>query len=239
MTAATRELARLRYLAAMGHMAYVTRRRLPGARPTLKLALRQAAIPTPAKPLPEVPAAVGARAPASLRGLLDEHRHDPASAGNNLSPATPTTAPGRPVAGSPDVQRFRLAAMVCANRLWLEDLDDGVLAVEQKELVGSIGRALMHPELCDDPRVMQFDWPMHGNQQLELSGDEASASLQGFLARQLDDQRCVELICLGVQAWGRIRGLGLPCAVRRLPSTRDVLRKPAIKRDIWNELRPR
>ncbi len=245
MTAASRELARLRYLAAMGYSAYVTRRELPGALPTVKLALRQAcSVTANGNPAPETAAGGVSRAPESLRVLLDENNGRATAAVR----ATPPSRQARPEARDADqprkagepggALRFRLAALVCADRLWLEDLGDGVLAVEQRELVASIGRALKHPGDCEEPRVLQFDWPMHDNDQLELNGDEAMASLQGFLSRQLDDHRCVELICLGDAAWNRIRGLGLPCASRRIPSTLEVLQQPSLKREIWKELQP-
>lgn len=143
------------------------------------------------------------------------------------------TAPQVPSAAA---QRFRLAVLVCADRLWLEELGDDVLAREQVELVSAIGRAMKHPEKTQPARVGQFDWPMHDNGQLDLGADEAAASLQGYLGRQLDDHQCVALCCLGEPAQARIKGLSLPCATRVLPSTRELLENPLRKRELWERL---
>lgn len=125
-----------------------------------------------------------------------------------------------------------------AQRLWLEDLGDQALATDQLKLVAAIGRALAHPEVDHSaPRVAQFDWPLHDNQQLGLGADEASASLEGYLRRQLDDHQCVELICLGDAAAQRVRSLQLPCAKREIRSSKEMLDEPQLKRDVWRELR--
>ncbi len=127
--------------------------------------------------------------------------------------------------------------MVCAGRLWLEDLGSDALAKEQVRLIHAMATALLHPEpLGEEPRVAQFDWPMHGNLQFDLGSEEAARSLEGFLGRQIDEGAVVELICLGDAAAARVAGLTLACARRRLPSTRDILREPQRKRDAWREL---
>lgn len=139
---------------------------------------------------------------------------------------------------APAAARFRLAALVAGQRLWVEDLGDLALAREQVELIGAIAAALLHPEVnVTRPVVAQFDWPMHGNQQLDLGAGEAAASLASFLGRQIEEQRCVEVMCLGPAAADRLRPLRLACAVRELPSTRQLLRDPLGKRELWAMLR--
>lgn len=181
--------------------------------------------------------------PAATQGAAATARA--AAIRESLQPAAKAKAAPPPQAGPAvqapppaQAQRFSLAAMLCADRLWLEELEDALLAREQVQLVGAVARALLHPEpLTSKPRVTQFDWPLHGNQQLDLGPEEAAASLQGFLLRQLEENRCVELLCLGEAAAERLRGLRLPCALRRLPSSREVLTNPLRKRELWAALR--
>jgi hypothetical protein len=245
---ASAELRRLRYLAAMGVPVYVTRRALPAAAVTRKLALKSGAAapvahaaPTPpraeknsARPAPQAAALRESLREISPRGAAESAARP--SARETLIQAPPETAP-RP-GETVEAVRFRLAALVCAERLWLEELGDEALAQEQLQLVAGIGYALMHPRSIDDAvTVTEFQWPMHDNLQLDLGPEEARASLQGFLQRQLDDHACVELICLGDAAADLLKGMRLPCAQRRLPASREVLGNPAIKRDLWQALR--
>ena len=163
----------------------------------------------------------------------------PRDEGAPKAPATPVSPqPSRPAAApaSASTERFRLAVLVCAGRLWIEELGDGAIAREQVDLVSAIGRALMHPKESAAARVGQFDWPMHQNGQLDLGADEAAASLQGYLGRQLDDHQCVAAFCLGQGAHARIKGLRLPCATVVLPSTRELLENPLRKRELWELL---
>jgi hypothetical protein len=244
------EIRRLRYLAAMDVPVYVTRRVLPGAALTRKLALKN-----PSAALTPTTAAVqDTQTPASQRSrphaqaLRESLRQAPVEIGRERVPATPPPPTSRPDSGSPATAdtaatptaavRFRLAAVVCAQRLWLEELGEEALAQEQLQLLAAMGYALMHPKSADAPvAVTEFQWPMHENLQLDLGPEEAKASLQGFLQRHLEDNGCVELICLGGAASSLLKGLRLPCASRHLPSSREVLGNPAIKRDLWQALR--
>lgn len=149
------------------------------------------------------------------------------------APAAAPTSPQRSRG-----ERFRLAVLVCAGRLWVEDLGEEALATDQLSLVAAMGRALTHPELdAASPRSAQFVWPLHDNQQLDLGAEEAAASLGGFLRRQLDENACVELVCMGEAAAKRLHSLPLPCAKRIVASTREVLSKPNLKAALWRELR--
>lgn len=208
---AAAELRRLRYLAALGVTPLVSRAPLPGAAPSRKLALRERG-PSPGAPQ------------ASRR-----------------PPAPRATAPrARGETAGPRATRFRLAVIVCARRLWLEDLGNGALATEQLQLVAAIARALEHGAgETAEPVVTQFDWPLHGNRQLDLGAGEAAVALSSFLERRLDEQSCVELMCLGQAAAERVAPLALSCPVRRLPATRALLSVPLRKRELWRELRPR
>lgn len=105
--------------------------------------------------------------------------------------------------------------------------------------MAAIARALEHGAgETAEPVVTQFDWPLHGNRQLDLGADEAAVALSSFLERRLDEQACVELMCLGQAAAERVAPLALSCPVRRLPATRALLSAPLRKRELWRELRP-
>jgi hypothetical protein len=142
----------------------------------------------------------------------------------------------RPTADQP--LRFHIAALVAAGCLWIEDLGDLPLSQEQWQLVAAIARALTHPRRSvDEPRVAQFDWPLHRNPQLALDADEASAALHSFLERQIDDAGCRALLCCGDAARERIVAQRFTVPVIDLPSTREVLQDPALKPVVWRSLR--
>ena len=255
---AVAELRRLRYLAALGVTPLVSRAPLPGAAPSRKLALRERL--SLCGELCGEPCAAprGARREASRPQLhresqekpqqLQESRQSPAP--RDAAPPSPRVlrdaalAAARPAPGGqgetadPRAARFRLAVIVCARRLWLEDLGDEALATEQLQLVVAIARALEHGAgEAAEPAVTQFDWPLHDNRQLDLGADEAAAALSSFLGRRLHERACVELMCLGQAAAERVAPLALSCPVRHLPATKALLRDPLRKRELWHELR--
>ena len=230
-----REIARLRALQAMGITPLVARRPLPGAAPSQRLRLR-AVPPAPLSAGPD--ASASARPTAVPQSAVARTLRDSLARGQDAVAAPPAPTIRRaPVAGT-SMERFRLAVIQAGARLWVEDLDDAVLAREQVDLIASIAAALAHPEVSSErPRVAQFDWPLHGNRQLDLGADEAAASLSSFLNRQLDEHACVEIMCLGGAATERLRPLALTCARRDLPSTRELLAEPLRKRELWAALR--
>ena len=247
---ASGELKRLRYLAAMGVPVYVTRRALPGAAVTRKLALRTPRVENPESE-PDAAQSVGGsvvkgsanvvrsnaspQAAQALRESLQKDREQPGVIRSALDPASPPDPAPRD-SGEP-ATRFRLAVMVCAGRLWLEALGDEALAQEQVRLVTAMGLALTHPRRSDDaPAVSEFRWPLHDNAQLGLGAQEAAATLQGFVSRQLEQHACVELICLGDASKALLKNLQVPCARRYLVSTRAMLENPLLKRDNWATL---
>lgn len=252
---ASAEIRRLRYLKAMGVTAYVTRRSLPGAAVSNRLAYRSNTVnqlsPSQGSPGPgasgghpsgtsgsEQSPRSGHLAAKALRESLradvrqpaEEALHKAASIGK--SPSS-TAGKAQPEAAT----RFRLAAVICARRLWLEALGNEALAREQVLLISAMGRALSHPQVHEDaPLVTEFRWPLHDNAQLGLGAEEATATLQGFLYRQLEEHACVELICLGESSKSLLGSIAVPCARRYVPATRDMLRTPLLKRDSWAAL---
>jgi hypothetical protein len=218
----------------MGVERYVARRQLPGAAVVTHLALRGTAREQTAGgalAALQAPAAARHRAavPESLRDSLPrevtQRRQAPQPAGE--PPAT--AAPG---------PRFSVAAIVCAGRLWIEDLEGDALAREQLALVAAIGRALIHPRRdAEPPRVAQFDWPLSDNPQLDLGAAEAAAALHGFVSRHVAEHGLSSLMCLGERACERLGQHAPPVPLQRLPSTRELLAAPARKRDLWQQLR--
>jgi hypothetical protein len=202
----------------MGVELCVARRELPGARRIARLGLRPAETAAPP-------------APVQPREALRKARPE-------RSATEEAPRPARPAATPPP--RFSLAAVVAAGRLWIEELDDAALAREQVQLMEAIGRALDHPAgAATTPRAAQFDWPLHGNQQLDLGPEEAAAALQGFLMRQLSEHGCRDLMCCGDAARTRLGTADFPVPLRQLPATRTLLQDPELKRELWRSLRPR
>ena len=250
---AVAELRRLRYLAALGVTPLVSRAPLPGAAPSRKLALRER--PSLSGELCGEPCGALREAPRPQlhresqekpqQPQQPQQRREPRQAPAPRDTAPPVArAAARPAPGGqgdtadPRAARFRLAVIVCARRLWLEDLGDEALATEQLQLVVAIARALEHGAgEAAEPAVTQFDWPLHDNRQLDLGADEAAAALSSFLGRRLHERACVELMCLGQAAAERVAPLALSCPVRHLPATKALLRDPLRKRELWRELR--
>lgn len=242
---AHRELRRLRYLSAMGEVAYVCHRSLPGARQPLRYRLNPESVtPAPQSRQSPVPAAAGsgAAAAATRAALRESLSSEPAKAApaapetaqSGLTQAPPTPAPAAGV-------RFRIAALTCGGRLWLEELGEEILAREQVQLVGAMSQALHYAgeQPSAAPQVQQFDWPMHNNPQLDSGPEEALHSLQGFLLRLLRERECTEVLCLGEDVAARIEGVGLPCPLRKLPATRSMLQDGSRKRAAWDVLKSR
>lgn len=241
---AAAELRRLQYLASMGVQPFVSKRNLPGAAPSLRMALR-AGTQISTIEGDEQGAATATQTgskitvPSSLRQTLAQPRDAQArTRESSRSEPVKTEASAAPRQQTESQERFSLVTIVVGGRLWVEEIAEGLLAQEQLTLVAAIDRALRHPDTKSvAPAHTVFTWPIHGNSQLDLSNEEASASLEGYLRRQLDDNACVELICLGAACAERLHKLSLPVAQRTLLSTRELLEQPMKKRDLWMQLR--
>ncbi|WOJ96425.1 hypothetical protein R0137_14395 [Congregibacter brevis] len=249
---ASQEINRLRYLAAMGVPAYVARRPLPGAAVSAKYALRIVTKAAEARQgsvnnMGEVGAATSVKpskrsagTPPAAQALRESLQQD---TGRRRAPQTETvsdtsTTVARSAASLAQIPRFRLAAMIIGKRLWLEELGDEALAQDQLQLISAMSRALSHPAVDEDAvAVTEFRWPLHDNAQLGLGSEDAAATLQGFLYRQLEENACVELISLGDASKALLMDLSVPCARRFVPSTREMLKTPLLKREVWNTLR--
>lgn len=227
------ELKRLAYLDAMGVDAFVSRRQLPGAAVTRRLALvgaprtespspapREAATAVPAvKPRPELP---------------------------RVEAAPPPRAAVVPASGdrSPDataVEAFSLAAIVAGGLLWLEDLGGMPLAAEQVTLVRAMADAISLAAGgsgdAAKPEVSQFSWPMHTNRQLDLGPEAAAASLSAYIRRRLERSACRGLVLLGDACGARVPPEQLDGApVVQTVSTAAMLENPLLKKQAWRDL---
>lgn len=224
------ELRRLAYLDAMGVNAFVSRRQLPGAAQTRRVALAvEVAEPRPAAPpiervdLPDLDTPTRpARAPA----------------------AQPRTAPN--ATASPE--RFTLATVLAGQWLWLEDIGDNPLGQEQVRLIHCIARALTVagsppapgqglPE-SPAPDVALFRWPIHTNDQFDLGPESAQVSLSSFVARRLQQSRCQGLVCLGSGSASRLAPGQFDVPLITIRSTVEMLSDPALKPVVWQQLAP-
>lgn len=218
----------------------VSRQDLPGARASTRLGLRvrvaQESEHKPGAAPGELPGTATAPAVAeelrrSLRPAAKKERPQPLQRRHADSESRQT--PADPAAR----ERFSVAAVISAGRLWLEDLQQDALAREQVQLMVAIGRALDHPTVdTAKPMVTQFDWPLSSNPQLDMGPAEARAALAGFLRRQLAEHGLREVMCCGESAEQRLQGCEMPVPMHRLPETRALLEAPLQKRDLWRAL---
>ena len=212
------------YLQAMGIDAYVSRRQLPGAATTQRLAI------VPSSPVPLPATATPVQMP----------RIEPASI---AAPVVPAGAAPREGRLSP--LRFSLAVITCGGWLWLEELEGAVFSAEQLHLVQAMARAmgrLTAGESGDngEPAALatQFDWPIHNNLQLDQSEDAARSSLAAFIQRRLGENGCRGLVLLGPNSAERVPMDQLDDRRhRRIASTAAMLLDPLLKKQAWRDLR--
>lgn len=232
----------------MGIQPLVAHRALPGARPSRRLRLKHPA-PGPAEPpqtadtRPAATAKLGGStavyaAPEALRESLSAPSDSRPSRAVPTAPSEPQKRDEVADTSARLSERFSLAVLMAAGRLWIEDLAGSALAREQVDLVAAMALALSHPEAPGErPSIAQFDWPMHGNHQLDLGPEEARVSLESFLRRQMQERDCSAIVCLGEGARTRVSGTDLGAPVVVLPGTRELLQEPVRKREAWAALR--
>tara|TARA_R110001599_G_scaffold353463_1_gene592966 strand:+ start:9660 stop:10361 length:702 start_codon:yes stop_codon:yes gene_type:complete len=226
------ELTRTRYLQALGTDSYISRRQLPGAAATRRLAIVQSS----PRPLPQ---AVPALAESVARGPSVPVKMPRLEADSAV--AAPEAAPGRPVDLKRNDPEFSLVAIHCGGWLWLEEQGDAGLLSEQLLLVQSMAVALGMTKGDADKRASsaRFDWPIHKNRQLDQGEDAARSSVAGFIQRKLEQLCCQGLVLLGRECEGRLALDQLDCArVARTVSTAQMLRNPLLKQQAWRDLHP-
>lgn len=229
------DLRRTAYLEKLGIDSYISRRQLPGAAPTRRLALRRADEPA-SMPVAALPA-VDATAPAAARlPQLDLSQPTRRS-------AQPASAPPRPVQNRDAVIRFSLSAIVAGPFMWLESLGDMPLAAEQVSLIRSMAHAVALAQgggsaVEQTPLVERFDWPLHQNKQFDQSAEAAQVGLAAFLQRRLQQRVCSGLVLLGDDAARWVDPAGLQLTVVQTLATTHMLRDPSCKAQVWRDLAP-
>ena len=226
------ELNRMRYLDALGTDSYVSRSQLPGAAPTRRLAIVRSDIPAPAarssaRAAPDEAAPVRPSVMPEIPVLEDVRD----------SRSAPVAAESAPPRAQGEAVRFSLAAIFVGQIAWIETLDSNPLAKEQVQLIHAMARAVSGE--VGRPDVTQFDWPTHQNHQLDLGQEAARAGVAGFLQRQIEQRKCRGLVLLGKACEARVplAKLGAINAVVT-ESTLAMLREPARKRQVWQDLQP-
>ncbi|MEO0435392.1 MAG: hypothetical protein AAF098_00635 [Pseudomonadota bacterium] len=245
-----RELRRVHYLQAMGITVLASRKPMPGAAPTSKIARRGGALETRAEAegpqhsqrSDQAAATDKAQAPNfdRLRGALSIDREARTGLSEQRSLSVRTAGESSPARQTSEraTNSFSIAAFLGAGRLWLELLPEQLIQQEQQALVCSMALALSHPAVDTvELKTQQFDWPMHRNQQLDSGEQEAAQALTGFIFRLHEESRCSALLCLGTATEQRLLPLDLPVPMRTLPSTRAILDNPHLKREAWAVLR--
>ena len=233
------ELKRMAYLEALGIDSYVSRRQWPGAAVTRRLALAPRTVA--ALPVAAVPSASAPETGQPVRPLALLADPPP------RAKARPAPGPGpQEAAQAAAVPRFSLVTIAAGDWLWLEELVGLPLTTAQVQLVQAMARALLaerarhhvaqFSESTVRADVLQFDWPLHDNRQLDQGEAAAQAGLAGFLARRLEQQGSRALVLLGASGAARVpvRELGVP--VIRTISSADMLATPTLKRQAWQDL---
>ena len=215
------EIDRMRYLQAMGVDSYVSRRQLPGAAPTRRLALVRSS---------QLPAASNEARPQAHAEAPQMPRVDRVTA--KLVPKSQPVATPKPA--SPAV-RFNLVAVFTGGIAWVESLDDRPLATEQVQLIRGMARAV-HGE-ASNPRVAQFDWPITNNPQLDQGVEAAKAGVSAFLQRHIEEQKCRALVILGANCSALVPTAQLG-GINHVTtcSTLEMLEKPGSKKQVWADL---
>jgi len=225
------------YLDAMGIDAYVSRAHLPGAAVTRRLAIVPSR-PTVAAGSPgAVPGAARVES-ASLQEGVQLPRIDIAARKPQPLPVTASTA-----LQQDEVSHFSLIAIVAGGWLWLEEMSGMPLAREQVQLVQAMAQTLTRVDMPATgsvaPELARFDWPIHTNQQLDLGEEAARASVAGFVARKLEQQRCQGLVLLGDMCASRVPLEQLDCArTVSTVSSAQMLHNPQLKKQAWRDLLP-
>lgn len=238
-TAAT-ELRRMDYLQAMGIQTYVSRKQLPGAGATQRLALVLGPATADSANSPE-PVAPKSKSRPQLPTIDGLEKRTITAAQVTTQVTNSTTAAPPPMA----VDRFSLAIIIAGGVLWLEELSGPLLARDQVQLVQAMSRALLSHGIGSAPAsgsgnaadVSQFDWPIHTNAQLDLGHEAACASVTGFVRRKLEQHGCLSSVVLGENCLQRfvMSDLGIEYRVTSATSA-GMLLQPQLKKQVWQEL---
>ncbi len=230
-----REVVRLIYLDAIGVDSYLSLGQLPGAAPTRRLVLPT---PVPAQAQPAGQPGHAALTPHQSNTSPGTATSELLGVATGRPTTTPSEQPAAPEAeGAAEIDRFSLVTLQMAGWLWLEQTAAGDPGEAYWQLASAIGQALAGPK-CQLERG-RFDWPLHRSTQLDAGADAASAALQAFLQRRLEQKTCKGIVLLGESTQQRLAGCQLsngPEARVVTASIDDMLRDPGLKRGAWRDL---
>ena len=240
MTFKHRELRRLASLEAMGIQSYVSRRQLPGAAVTRRLAVvRSDAVESPPVATEALSGAGGSPGVSLLPQLGANARG--ATSDSRATPRRPPEVESR----ASVALRFNLALMAAGEWLWLEEIEEDAMSPDQMLLVQAMARALLavtgagasNPAAAP-LQVEYFSWPLHDNRQLDQGEEAARYGVAGFLQRRLETRECSGLVLLGEACQARVSRELLNCRqVVAIAGTASMLADPLQKKQAWRELR--
>ena len=134
-----------------------------------------------------------------------------------------------------DAVAFHLLLVSAGGRLWVESLEDGLLHKEQLALVHNMAIAVS--DASADLVHRQFVWPMAEHPHLPRDAVAARQSLGAQLERIGKETPYLGIVLMG-EAVSRWVSEELHRESVVIPSTRQMLQTPALKRDAWSVLRP-
>lgn len=224
------ELTRTRYLQALGTEAYISRRQLPGAAVTRRLAIVRK---PPARDIPQDVSAPVSSAANAVAAPVKMPRLEAVPKAAAQESAAPQPAQRK------EDPKFSLVAISCGGWLWLEEQTHESRLSDQLLLIQAMASALGLMSQGEGGRAQatQFEWPIHNNRQLDQGEQAARSSVAGFIQRKLEQLGCQGLVLLGAEGEGRLALDQLECSrlVRTL-STAQMLRNPLLKRQACRDL---
>lgn len=243
------EPRRSRYLRALGIDVYVPRHILPGALPSSACEWEEAAsAPESRAPADAIAATLRVDdAPVAATPVVEAP--STRDAGLDLSKLTgdlqapsqrrsvaekPAVAPAaKPVV---DVPKIALSIAVGAGGILVVD-DAAANAGERNEYLKLLGNLLFALHSDAAPAIDVFVWPMLKQPQLDRSAEAARETLAAHIQNQLQRHAVHTVLLLGeaAQRWCAVDGAGLRCATS--VSALACLRQPALKRQLWNDIR--
>lgn len=232
------EPMRSRYLAALGVDMYVPKVILPGAKlstacewDVATLEAQVAAAPVIESIKTEV-AAKPELAPARV-AVVDAEKKSPRQSITQAAIAQPTTA-------AVAVPKFALSVVLAANGILLID-DAPVSAAARGEYERLLGNFLTAVNKSGQFSLDIFFWPMHKNAQIVQDENAAKETLAAHLHKQIQ-QRALHTVLLLGDAAQRWVDLTLDLDTQSLRCIRSnsllaCLREPALKRQLWSDVR--
>ena len=130
---------------------------------------------------------------------------------------------------------FHLLLVSAGEWLWAESLEDGLLHKEQLALVHNMAIAVS--DASADLLHRQFVWPMAEHPHLPKDAVAARQSLGAQLERIGKETPYRGIVLMG-EAVSQWLSEELHAEAVVIPSTRQMLQTPTLKRDAWSVLRP-